>query len=188
MKYCEKQNMASELCFTRFSTIHILSSCISSASEADVVGPSVRRISHPENERVNNRNNKYFAAIINHARLIFPTNAMVTHKKATTSRVNYWTVRWYPKRTLVRAPHVYLDQSALRILCDVSPRISPSRSDFVQVVLANFNSVCALFRTVYVLPVAIITIACNCSIQHRSYSIFVWHYRFSMTVLIFNNV
>ena len=37
--------------------------------------------------------NKYFAAVINHARLIFPTNAIVTHKKATISRVKYWTVR-----------------------------------------------------------------------------------------------
>ena len=42
-------------------------------------------------------------------------------------------------RALVRAPHIYLNQSALRILRDVMPRIL--RPDFVQVVIANFNSV-----------------------------------------------
>ena len=65
--------------------------------------------------------------------------------------------------TLVCSPHVYLDQSALRILCDIMPR--NSRSDFAQVVVAYSNSVRALFRARYVLPVATITIACYCSIE-----------------------
>ena len=41
--------------------------------------------------------------------------------------------------TLVRAPHVYLDQSALRIFCDVTPeRHAFHGSNFVQVVVAYF--------------------------------------------------
>ena len=47
-------------------------------------------------------------------------------------------------RTLVRAQHVYFDPSAIRILYDGTLRIS--RSNFLQVVVAHFNSVRALFR------------------------------------------
>ena len=70
-------------------------------------------------------------------------------------------------RALVRALHVYLDQLALRILRDVMPRIS--RPDFVQVVVAYFNSVRALFHAIKFLPDAIITIACYCSIARIRY-------------------
>ena len=73
--------------------------------------------------------------------------------------------------TLVRAPHVYLDQSALRIFCDVTPaRRAFHGSNFVQVVVAYFNGVRVLFRAVYDLPVATITIACCCRIARIRYS------------------
>ena len=53
--------------------------------------------------------NKYFAVVLDHARLIFPTKIpMVTHKKVTTSCVNYCTVRWYPnKETRPRSARLF---------------------------------------------------------------------------------
>ena len=83
--------------------------------------------------------NKYFAAVINHARFLFPTTGHV-HESYNTSHkfLDCLVIDDTQIRTLVRAPHVYFDQSPLRILCDVTVRIL--RSDFVQVVVARIST------------------------------------------------
>ena len=116
--------------------------------------------------------NKYFAAVINHARLIFPTNAMVTHKNATTSRVNYCTVRWYPnKETRPRSARLFGPISVKNLMWRHQSRRAfhdPTSFKLLYVV-ANFHSLRALFRAIYALPVATITIACCCSIVRIRY-------------------
>ena len=75
-------------------------------------------------------------------------------------------------RTLVHALHAEFDQKALRILCDVTPRIL--RSDFVQVVVElTLVRALTLFRATYVFPIATLTIACqysNACIRYLSLS------------------
>ena len=85
--------------------------------------------------------NKYFVVVIHHARLIFPTivhayESLNISRKLLENGMSGDAQIW----TLVRAPHVYLDQSALRIFCDVTPaRRAFHGSNFVQVVVAYFN-------------------------------------------------
>ena len=75
-------------------------------------------------------------------------------------------------RTLVRALHVYFDQSALWILCDVMPRIS--RSLFIQVVAAYAHfSVC--FVPCYL----------RFASYHHNYYVLVCLYSIFVTVLPF---
>ena len=74
----------------------------------------------------------------------------VTHNSGTTSRDNSELSGDTQIRTLISALHIYFEQSELRILCDVTARIS--RTDFVQVVLAHFGNVRPLFCATYVSP------------------------------------
>ena len=65
----------------------------------------------------------------------------VRYKKASTPLVNFLIVRWYSNKDInhgPRAPHVCFNQSAFRILCDVTAHIS--RSDFVQVDVVQISS------------------------------------------------
>ena len=73
--------------------------------------------------------NEYFAAVIDHARLIFSYNWSRTRKIQHLSLI-LGLLGDTQIRTLLRALHVYSNQSSLRILRDVSSSIS--WSEFVR--------------------------------------------------------